>query len=171
MVNERDPRASAGDALRRGLDEVVETAKQAASEIGGGLGDDLRQTRDQVMDQAETAKRGLAGQVGETAAALNTAAEQFGPQSPQAELFRGAARGLDALSQALKSSSMSGLASDLSEFGRRNPAAFLGGAALAGFALARFAQASAPGMATGTATGTTADGVPESSRETWENSR
>jgi hypothetical protein len=129
--------------MRRGLDEAVEATREAANGIGAGLGEDLKETRDRVLDQAESAKQGLAGQVGETAAALNTAAEQFGAQSVQGDLFRGAARGLEALSQALEGNSMSGLASDLTDFGRRNPAAFLGGAALVGFALARFAQASA----------------------------
>lgn len=143
MMEERDPGASAADTIRRGLDEAVETTRQAAGEIGTALGDDLKQTRDRVMDEAESAKQGLAGQVSETAAALDAAAGQFGEQSVQGDLFRGAARGLNSLSQALEGNSMSGLASNLTDFGRRNPAVFLGGAALAGFALARFAQASA----------------------------
>lgn len=142
-MDERDPRASGAEPIRQGFDEAVDATRQAAGEIGAGLRDDLKQTQDRVMDQAESAKQGLAGQVGETAAALEAAAEKFGEQSVQGDLFRGAARGLDALSQALRGNSMSGLASDLTDFGRRNPAVFLGGAALAGFALARFAQASA----------------------------
>jgi hypothetical protein len=36
------------------------------------------------------------------------------------------------------------MAGELSEFGRQNPVAYLGGAALVGFALARFARASTP---------------------------
>ena len=36
------------------------------------------------------------------------------------------------------------MAADLSAFGRQNPVAYLGGAALVGFALARFARASTP---------------------------
>ena len=158
MMDERDPGSSAAESMRRGLDEAVEATRQAAGEIGAGLGDDLKQTRDRVMEQAESAKQGLAAQVGESAAALDAAAEKFGEQSVQGDLFRGAARGLDALSQALQGNSMSGLASDITDFGRRNPAVFLGGAALAGFALARFAQASA------------ADPTPEPADD-WEAAR
>ena len=45
------------------------------------------------------------------------------------------------------------IVSDLAGFGRRNPVAYLGGATLAGFALARLAQASAPDSETGSPEG------------------
>jgi hypothetical protein len=143
MIDEGNPRASAADAVRQGLSEAAKATQQATSDIGKDLGEDLRQTRDRVMEQAESAKQGLAGQVKDTADALNAAAEKFGPQAVQTDLFHGAARGLEALSEALGGNTMSELASDLTAFGRRNPAAFLGVAAIAGFAIARFAQASA----------------------------
>lgn len=152
MVDHKSP--DAREPARKGMDDAVEATRRVIGEIGADLGSDFEETKDRAMDQAEAAKQGLASQVGETAAALESAAERFGPRSVQGDLFRGAARGLDALSEALRGNSMAGLASDLTAFGRRNPAALFGGAALAGFALARFAQASAPRPASGAQTET-----------------
>jgi hypothetical protein len=60
----------------------------------------------------------------------------------QQELLREAADGLKQISRAIDGKSVGAMVEDLSEFGRNNPLAYLGGAALAGFALARFVRAS-----------------------------
>jgi hypothetical protein len=79
-----------------------------------------------------------------TADALDAAAKELQEHSLQRSLLGEASRGLAGLSRAMEGRSVGELVGNLAEFGRRNPAAFLGGAALAGFAVARLATASAP---------------------------
>ena len=62
----------------------------------------------------------------------------------QQDLLREAADGLKQIAHAVEGKSIGTMAAELSEFGRQNPVAYLGGAALVGFALARFARASTP---------------------------
>ena len=62
----------------------------------------------------------------------------------QQDLLREAADGLKQIAHAVEGKSLGTMAAELSEFGRQNPVAYLGGAALVGFALARFARASTP---------------------------
>ena len=62
----------------------------------------------------------------------------------QQDLLREAAGGLRQIAEAVEGKSIGTLAGDLTELSRQNPIAFLGGAALVGFALARFARASTP---------------------------
>ena len=62
----------------------------------------------------------------------------------QQDLLREAADGLKQIAHAVEGKSIGTMAGELSEFGRQNPVAYLGGAALVGFALARFARASTP---------------------------
>ena len=62
----------------------------------------------------------------------------------QQDLLREAADGLKQIAHAVEGKSIGTMVGELSEFGRQNPVAYLGGAALVGFALARFARASTP---------------------------
>ena len=62
----------------------------------------------------------------------------------QQDLLREAADGLKQIAHAVEGKSLGAMAAELSNFGRQNPVAYLGGAALVGFALARFARASTP---------------------------
>ena len=72
-----------------------------------------------------------------------------GSSVPARAAQREASKGLASVSRALQGRSVGELVAEAAAFGRRNPVAFLGGATLAGFALARLAMASAP--ATGSA--------------------
>ena len=67
----------------------------------------------------------------------------------QQDLLREAADGLKQIARAVEGKSIGRMAGELSEFGRQNPVAYLGGAALVGFALARFARASTPSATDG----------------------
>ena len=95
-----------------------------------------------MAEQGEGAKNGLADQVSETAGALDKAAQEVEENSVQHQVLKSASDGLMQLSDSMHGKSIGAMVSDLAEFGRRNPATFLGGAALVGFALARFARAS-----------------------------
>jgi hypothetical protein len=129
--------ADVRDAARSGLDE----AKSAAAEKVG-----------EATEQA-------AGELARTARGLEAAAEEMQGSPLQQDLLREAADGLKQIAHAVEGKSLGAMAAELSEFGRQNPVAYLGGAALVGFALARFARASTP-TDTATDTGSRADAGP-----------
>lgn len=127
----KDTAAHAKDEFARSTDQVRE---QVASGIEGA--------RDEAVARTESAKDDLASELSKTADALHSAAGDIEEGSIQHQILNEAAGGLSRISGALQGRNISEIVSDLSDFGRRNPAAFLGGAALTGFALARFARAS-----------------------------
>jgi hypothetical protein len=131
----RDAAAHAGERARQAGAQVADRARQQATETG------------------EQAKAGAADEMERTAHALEAAADELEGAPMQRELFREAAQGLMDVSSAVRGRSIGEIVEELSAFGRRNPYGFLGGAALAGFAVARFARASA-GPRSGDAGGT-----------------
>ena len=110
------------DAARSSLDEAKSTATEKAGE----------------------AKAQAADEIARTARGLEAAAEEMEGSPLQQDLLREAADGLKQIAHAVEGKSIGTMAAELSEFGRQNPVAYLGGAALVGFALARFARASTP---------------------------
>jgi ElaB/YqjD/DUF883 family membrane-anchored ribosome-binding protein len=131
--------------------DVRETVRDARGALGEKA-DDLRETarstlhgaRAAVEQRSESAKATAADEMARTAEGLEAAAREMGDAPLQQDLLHEAAEGLKQLSRAVQGKSIGTIVEDLSDFGRRNPLAYLGGAALAGFALARFARASAP---------------------------
>ena len=104
------------------------------------------------MDEAKSAATGkveetkdqAAGEIARTARGLEAAAKEMEGSPLQQDLLREAADGLKQIAHAVEGKSLGAMAAELSNFGRQNPVAYLGGAALVGFALARFARASTP---------------------------
>ncbi len=138
---------------RSGVDTARDTARDLgrdASHEASRLANQAREGAREGMERARSeasrqANRGIersADEVSRTSHALETAASEFESGSLQHQLFHRAADGLSELSETLRGRSIDQIAGDLASFGRRNPAAFLGGAALVGFAVARFARAS-----------------------------
>jgi hypothetical protein len=129
-------------------DDLKQTAGKAtatiANEVREGVLQGAGRAREQAATRTEDAKTGIAREMAATAEALDAAARDLQEHSLQRSLLGEASRGLVGLSRALEGRSVGELVGDVAEFGRRNPAAFLGGAALAGFAVARLATASAP---------------------------
>ena len=119
--------------------DVKRTAEKVTSELAGevreSVAEGAAQAREAVAARSEDAKQALARQMAATAEALGSASRDLDEQSVQRTLFDEAAKGLSGISRALESRSVGELMSGMADFGRRNPVAFLGGAALAGFAL------------------------------------
>jgi hypothetical protein len=109
---------------------------------GDELRDGLGAVQNAATERAEATIDRAADDVAETARALGDAAQGLQGGGMAEGLLREASGGLTRLSEAMRGRSLSDLVGQLSDFGRRNPAAFLGGAALTGFALARFGVAS-----------------------------
>jgi hypothetical protein len=126
------------------------SAREAGEEAKAVAQDTARQAKDQIDQHATQAKEGVADEVHDVARALRKAADEMREGSPQERTMAQIADGLADASNALRRKDLGQMADDLTSFARGNPAAFLGGCALVGFAAARFARASsAPPEPTG----------------------
>lgn len=133
---------TARDAVRDTARDLSDDASRIAEQAREGVRDGIAGARTEASRQAKRGIERTADEVSHTAHALETAAGEFDDGSLQHQLLHRAADGLSDLSGTLRGKSIDQIAGDLANFGRRNPAAFLGGAALVGFAVARFARAS-----------------------------
>jgi hypothetical protein len=124
----------AGSAAQERLHDVKDAALAS-------LGD----ARSAATEKAGEAKDQAADEIARTARGLRTAADEMEGSPLQQDLLREAADGLQQIAQAVQGKSLGRMAAELSDFGRQNPVGYLGGAALVGFALARFARASTSG--------------------------
>lgn len=106
------------------------------------MGDAVDDLKSQAMDQAQFAKESVADEVSGVASALRTAADELRRGSPQERTLGQIADGLADASEAIRGKDLGELVHTASDFARRNPAVFLGAAALLGFAATRFAKAS-----------------------------
>jgi hypothetical protein len=131
--------------------DLVQTAREAGAAATERLSD-IRDAALSSFDEAKSAAAGkveetkeqAAGEIARTAQGLEAAAKEMEGSPLQQDLLREAAAGLKQIAHAVEGKSIGAMAGELSEFGRQNPVAYLGGAALVGFALARFARASTP---------------------------
>lgn len=113
-------------------DQTVKVAEQAR--------DHVQQLVGQQKDQAADRLGSLAGALREAGRKLNEG-EQSGDFGRYADR---AAEQVDRLSTYLRDNDLRGFVRDTENFARRRPEVFLGGALLAGLALARFLKASSP---------------------------
>jgi hypothetical protein len=116
-----------GSPISNHLHDASETAKDA---VKTAARDAAKDAQNDVVDQTE-----------QSADAAHRAANAFDAGSLQALVLGQLAQGLDGFSQTLCERSVDGLADDVAVFARQNPLMFLGGAALVGFAAARFLKA------------------------------
>jgi hypothetical protein len=131
--------------------DLVQTAGEAGAAAQDRLGDlrnaalfSLDEAKSAATERVEETKDQAAGEIARTAEGLAAAAAEMEGSPFQQDLLREAADGLRQIARAVEGKSIGRMAGELSEFGRQNPVAYLGGAALVGFALARFARASMP---------------------------
>lgn len=111
---------------------------QARDTISDAVGSATREAQSQAM----AAKTDMAGEVSDIAAALRVAADEMRSGSVQARVFAQMAESLADASDTIEQKDLSGIMDGATDFARRNPLIFLGGAALLGFAATRFAKAS-----------------------------
>jgi hypothetical protein len=149
VIEDRDnptytaPAGSGGD-LRSTAKEAGAAVQERAGELREAARSTLHDAQAAAAERTEAAKGQAAEEISRTARGLEAAAEELEGSPLQQELLREAADGLKQISSAVSGKSVGEMVEGLSNFGRQNPLAFLGGAALAGFALARFARASTP---------------------------
>jgi hypothetical protein len=130
------------EALKKG--EFKESAKAAAAAASEMAHEAAETAMSKISDKTTEAKDGLASEMHDTAAALRRAAREVRDGSPQGSTFSYLAEGLADMADTVKDKNVSDLTGIVTTFARQNPLAFLGGAALLGFAATRFAKASEP---------------------------
>lgn len=132
------------DAARREGQSLRDTAAQAGETLrreGASLGDSVRE---RASASVEDGKASAASSLADFTAAIRKASDELGErdQSMAAGLARQAASGLEQAADALNGRSVQDITRSVADFARRQPTAFLLGAALAGVALGRFVRAS-----------------------------
>lgn len=127
------------------MSRTADEARAAAHGLKDEAASRLAQARDAAVTsaaaRAETAKDRAADEVSSVATALRRASAELREGSPQERTFGQIAETLAEMSDGLRDKDMRDIVHDVSGFARRNPLAFLGGAALLGFAATRFAKA------------------------------
>lgn len=130
-------------------------AESAAREVCDDLRSKARDTAEEVKERAsgfEEQQRGrMADEVSDVSNALRKAAEEMRSGSPQERTMSQIASTLADASESIRDKDLGEMASSLSDFARRNPIAYLGGAAVLGLAAARFAKAGKSGGSSGPA--------------------
>ena len=131
------------DSIKRGADEAIGKARDAASDIKDDASKLVGEAVDKAKTYAEENKGKVAGQIDSLAVALTKAADELdaSDQAPMAGYARQLAGGVREFTGAVRDKGVDELMGMVGTFARNNPAAFIGGAALLGFAASRFAMA------------------------------
>ena len=124
-----------GEAAKARANELSEKAKAEAAALKDKAVSTASDTAHGYKDQAASA-------VDDQAEALRAAGREFGEDSYQARAADYLADGLAEAATVIRKRDFSTMAQDVEGFARRNPALFLGGAALLGFVGARLLKAS-----------------------------
>jgi hypothetical protein len=119
----------------------METTPRSSTRQSRGFTQRLKEDGRQTLDQR---KRSAAERVDEIAQAIERTGAQFSGNEPTlADLANRLAGAVGNLATRLREGSIEDLVEDTRSLARRNPGLFIAGGIVAGFALARFAKASA----------------------------
>lgn len=143
----RDQAAAAGREFKEKAADFAETSgekiKEQASELADAARDAASQATDKIKQTVDEKKGAGAEYVGSLAEAMRRASREFDNELPIAgKYIRKAASQVEAFSDSVRTGDFNDLISNAQSFARRQPTAFLGLAALAGFAAVRFLKSS-----------------------------
>ena len=131
-----EAKSAAGKVVDEAKEQVESLADRAKSELSGAT--------EKAKSLASEHKDQLAEQVGGVADALGKAASDLEQQNgPSAQYARMIAENAEKLSDVIRNNDVDQILGMAQDFGRRQPALFVGAAALMGFAASRFVLASA----------------------------
>jgi hypothetical protein len=131
-----NPREGGVSEWKRQAEYVAEDAKTALDAASVTV-------KERARTVAEQQKKAGADQIGGVARAIHGAAHEIEQEMPHAAGFiHDAAAKLEGAANSLRDRSVDDLIRSLNKFARSQPAAFVGGAVLAGFALSRFLKSS-----------------------------
>jgi hypothetical protein len=155
----RQDASGASHRLREDLDAVSQQAAEDARKLKGEVAAQAGAAADKAKSFASDQKDYAAGQITGVASAIGKVADELeGDQATTARYARDLATNLEKFGKTVEGKSVDDLMGMAQQFGRTQPLAFLGAAALAGFVASRFAMASAQRVsqpASGAQTGTT----------------
>jgi hypothetical protein len=136
---------STADAARSAGDEIVDATKEKASELKREVHAATEQAKEQARSAATHQKDAAARQMDGFAHALMAASDDLRGRGQEfaAEYVREAASGLERASEAVREHDLDEIIANVEDFARRQPVAFLGGAVVAGFGIARLMRSSA----------------------------
>ena len=131
--------------------EGATSVKDEAKSVVGSIASDLQAAASRTFDdtvtelksQATDARAKVAGGVNDVALALRRAAEDMRGGSAQERTLGMIADGIADASDAIRDKDLGEMTQMAGRIARQNPVLFLGGAAVLGFAISRFAKASA----------------------------
>ena len=134
--SETEVKQKAGELAARAKEKAGDLKRQAER----AAGDMRHRARSAAMDQKNVAASRMEG----IAHALRTASDDLQTQghATLAEYSRHGAEGLESMAESLGRRDVDDLVGSVEDFARARPVAFLGGAVVAGFALARFMKSS-----------------------------
>ena len=142
-------RTQSGAAAREGEGEhLTERAQRKASELAGDLkrqaGESAEGMRQRAHSAVDQRKETAIGGIEAVAHALRSASDDLRErgQPLAAEYSRQVADGLESLTNWVSRRNIDDVTGGLEDFARQRPVAFIGGAMVAGFALARFMKSS-----------------------------
>ncbi|RED12867.1 hypothetical protein [Pontivivens insulae] len=128
-------------------DELADNAEHAKETVKDHVVSAAETVQSDLKSKAEVEMQRSAGDVSAVADAVRVAGDDLAARDRHAaaRLANGAASSLDAVARELDGKSVEDVADAVASFGRRNPLALIGGAAVAGFFLGRFVTATTPG--------------------------
>jgi len=136
---------SAAATAQSDLEKVAAEAKGGFEHLKSEAASAAGEVRERAWSYATEQKQHAAAHIGGVASALRKVSDDLESEDETrmvARYGRTLAGGLDDLSETIKAKNLEDLMAAAESFGRRQPAAFLGAAALLGFAASRFAMAS-----------------------------
>jgi hypothetical protein len=153
--NLREQAAAAGREYKEKATDLAEASgdklKEQASEFADAAKDMASQATDKLKDTMAEQKAAGAEYIGNLAETMRRAAREFDKELPVAgEYIRKAAAQVDNVSGSIKTGNFNDLLDNARSFARRQPTAFLGLSALAGFMAVRFLKSS-PGSGSASA--------------------
>ena len=131
------------DEAHAAADEATAKAKGLVGEAKAEAEKVAAQARARAEEFANQYRDRAAGEVSRMSSALRDASANMRDGSPQERAISHMADTMANAADAVSGKDLGSVIGDINAFARRNPTAFIGGAALLGFAAARFAKASA----------------------------
>lgn len=139
----KDSAVAAAHAAKGVGQDALHDLKDRAADLKSRAADTTENLREQAQDRIAAAGETLADGSDRLAKSLRQAASD--DKSPlRAQVLNTVAGGVSDVSDTLRNKSLGTLVADVQGFARRNPAVFVAGAAIAGFALARVLRSSTP---------------------------
>ena len=119
--------------------DTFDKAKDRATEIASDAKDLAAAS---AKEQAEAARAQALDEMDDAASAADAARDEFEPNSLQSAALEQISAQINAVATQLRDKPIDVMVDDVAVFARKNPLLFLGGAALVGFAAARFLKSS-----------------------------